>query len=163
MKKNILYSVVLLVSIVLFTGCGTDQKENAPEPDGPYSFFDASTPLKITKPSVDSNGTVISGDYNITVKLLEFDLAKSGESIQMKPFSFTYGFVTQTVVTTDESGTARFIYNPPTGNDYEVIKGQDIIIQAVYLNSIVDVATPTSSGPTPPDILLTQDFVLQFR
>ena len=163
MEKNIMYNFVLLVSIILFTACGTDQKENPSEPDGPYSFFDASTPLRITKSSTDANGTVIGGDYNITVRLLEFNLAKAGEFVQMKPFSSAYGFVTETVVTTDESGTAKFIFNPPMGNDYNAIRGQDITIQAIYLSSQEALATTESTDPTPPDILLTQDFVLQFR
>jgi len=163
MRKNIILSFVLLLVIVLFTACGTDQKENPPAPDGPYSFFDASTPLKITKPSVDGNGTIIGGDYNITVRLLEFDLAKQGESIQMKPFSTTYGFVTDTVVVTDKNGEAKFIYNAPTGSDYNDIIGQDITVQAVYLDSLVIGTTTATTGPTKPNILLTQDFVLQFR
>ena len=155
MKKNIMYGFLLFVAIVLFTACGTDNKENPPQPDGPYSFFNASTPVVVTPPITDVNGTVLGADYNLSVQLLEYDLVKSGETIQMKSFPMQYGFVTNQIVLTDENGRATFIYNAPTGNDYNAIRGQDITIQAVYLD-----ATSTS---TTPDILLTQDFVLQFR
>ena len=158
MKK--IYSLVLVFFVLVLTACGTDTKENPPEPDGPYSFFNATTPLKVSTPSVDSNGTVIGGTYEIKLQLLEFGLAKSGESIQIKPFDAKYGFVTNTIETTDNNGFATFTYNAP--EKYNDVRGQDITIEAIYLDPESQVST-TSTGPTKPKILLTQDFVLQFR
>ena len=163
MKKNIMYGFLLLVSIVLFTACGTDQKENPPQPDGPYTFSDATTPLVITKPSVDVNNTVIDGDYSIAVTLNEFDLPKVGEVITMRSFPRAYGFLAESSVTTDTTGRAVFYYSAPAGSDFDAVRGQEIIIQAVYLDSNFEPVPATTSNPTPPDILLEQDFVLQFR
>lgn len=161
MKKNIIHSFLLVVSILVLAACGTDNKENPPEPDAPYSFFDATTPLVITQPSVDVNGTVTGGEHNISVVLREFDLALPGELIAMRPFASAYGFVTETYVTTDLNGRATFFYTAPSGSDYSAIRGQNITIQAVYVDS--EASVTTSTEPTAPDILLTQDFVLQFR
>ena len=144
-----------MAAVILFTACGSDNKENPPEPVGPYPFFNASTPVLVTAPSIDANCTVGCSDYNLTLQLLEYDLVKPGEIIQMKSFPIQYGFVTNQVVVTDINGIATFTYNAPIANDYNVIRGQDITIQAVYLDS--------ESTSTTPDILLTQDFVLQFR
>lgn len=161
MKKNILHGFLLLIAIVVFTACGTDQKENPPEPDGPYSFFDATTPLTITKPSVDVNGTTIGGDYNISVTLREFDLPKVGEEITMRPFPSAYGFLAESSVTTDANGRATFFYTAPSGSDFDAVRGQSFTIQAVYLDSTI-VAT-TTTNPTAPVVLLEQEFELQFR
>ena len=156
MKKNIMYGVLLLVSIVLFTACGTDQKENPPQPDGPYSFFNATTPLEIKRVVVDENGTI--GNYTIAVQLLKNGLVEPGEIVEMLPFDLKYGFVTNIVVSTGANGYAVFTYVPP--ENYSDVIGQDITIQAVYLDSTVTNVTSDTSAPT---ILLTQDFVLQFR
>lgn len=159
MKKNIMYGFLLLVSIALFTACGTDQKENPPQPDGPYSFFNATTPIEIKRAVVDENGTTIeNGTYTIAVQLLKNGLVESGEIVQMLPFDLKYGFVTNIVVSTGENGYAVFTYVPP--ENYSNVIGQDITIQAVYLDSTVTNVTSDTSAPT---ILLTQDFVLQFR
>ena len=163
MKKNIIHGFLLLASIIILTACGTDQKENPPEPDGPYAFIDPTTPLVITKPSVDVNNTIIGGDYNISVTLSEFDLPKVNAEITMRPFPTAYGFLAESSVTTDATGRATFFYTAPTGSSFDAVRGQDIVIQAVYLDSTVDPVPETTTGPTPPDILLTQDFVLQFR
>ena len=47
MKQNKLYGLILAISVLMFSGCN-DTKENPPVPDGPYSFFNATTPVKIT-------------------------------------------------------------------------------------------------------------------
>ena len=161
MKKNIMYGFLLLVSIVLFTACGTDQKENPPQPDGPYSFVNASTPLKITKPT-EVNGTIIGSDNNISVQLLEFGLVKAGASIQMLAFDNRYGVVSPMIDDTDEDGIVVFKYQAPLGRDYDAIRGQDITLQAVYLDD-TSASTTTTTGPTAPKVLIEQDFVLQFR
>ena len=158
MKK--IYSLVLLFFVLVLTACGTDTKENPPEPDGPYSFFNATTPLKITAPT-ENNGTIIGNTYEIKVQLLEFGLAKSGESIQMKPFDVKYGFVTNAIESTDKNGFATFTYNSP--ENYSQVRGQDVTIEAIYLDPNSDTNTTGNSGPTQPNILLTQEFVLQFR
>jgi len=152
-----IYSLVLVFFMVMLTACGTDTKENPPEPDGPFSFFNATTPLKITAQAeniaTDSNGTANSNLYEIKVQLLKYGLAAPGESIQMKPFDAKYGFVTNTIESTDRNGFAIFTYNLP--EKYSDVRGQEITIQAVFLN-------PESKSRTP-DVLLRQDFVLQFR
>jgi len=161
MKRHMIHSFLLVVSVLLLAACGTDNKENPPEADGPYSFFDATTPLTITKPSEDANGTVTGGDYNISVALREFDLAASNEEVLMRPFASAYGFLTESSVTTDNNGRATFSYTAPTGKDFDAVRGQDITIQAVYADS--NVIETASTDPVAPDILLTQDFILQFR
>jgi len=158
MKK--IYTLVLVFFVLVLTACGTDTKENPPEPDGPYSFFNATTPLKITAPT-DNNGTITGNTYEIKVQLLEFGLAKSGESIQMKPFDAKYGFVTNAIEATDNNGFATFTYNSP--EKYSDVRGQDITIEAIYLDPKSAASTSTNSGPSRPNILLTQEFVLQFR
>jgi len=160
MKK--IYNVLILFSALILVGCGVDTKKNPPvsNANATYAFFNATTPLTVTAPSVDVNGTVTSGAYFIKVQLLEFGLAKAGESIEMKPFNFDYGFITNTVVVTDANGYATFIYNPP--EKYNSIKGQNFKIEAVYRNPLTQ--TTTANGkPRKPDILLTQEFELQFR
>lgn len=158
MKK--IYSLVLVFFVLVLTACGTDTKENPPQSNGTYSFFNATTPLKITAPTVDINGTVTSGAYTIKIQLLEFGLAKPGESIEMKPFNLDYGFVTNTVVVTDTNGFATFAYNPP--ERYSDVKGQNFKIEAVYRNPLTQVSS-ANGQPRKPDILLTQEIELQFR
>lgn len=160
MKKNIIYSVILVLTVALLTACGTNSKENPPDPVGPYAFFNATTPLKITKPS-EVNGTITGNDYNVSVQLLKNGLVEAGQSIQMKPFDFRYGSVKASVVDTDQNGVANFDYEAPTGSAYDAIRGQDITIEAVYLDPDEQVSTTSSSAT--PSILLTQEFVLQFR
>ena len=48
MKKNIVYGLIFVLTMALLTACGTDNKENPPN-GSPYSFFNATTPLTITK------------------------------------------------------------------------------------------------------------------
>jgi len=159
MKK--IYSLVLVFFVLVLTACGTDTKENPPTPDGPYSFFNVTTPLKVSAPSVDVNGTVIGGAYAIKLQLLEFGLPKIGESIQMKPFDVKYGFVTNAIETTDSNGFATFTYNAP--EKYSDVRGQELTIEAIYLDPNSASTTTTNSGPTKPSILLTQEIVLQFQ
>jgi len=156
MKKNIIYSFIMMFVVVLFTACGSDNKENPPKPDSPYNFFNATTPLKIKKLDVDKNGTIINDGYTVAVQLLKDGLVESAEIIQMLPFNLEYGFVTDMVVTTGTNGYAVFTYYPP--ENYATVIGQDITIQAVFLDP-----EATVSGNVAPEILLTQDFVLQFR
>jgi len=158
MKK--IYGLVLVFFMLVFTACGTNTKEDPKNSGGPYSFFNATTPLTITL-NRDINGTVINTSYDISVQLLEYGLVKAGEIIEMKPFEFQYGFVTNNLVLTDTNGIAKFTYNFP--NDYSKIKGQDIIIQAVYFDPTQIIVNVPNRNPTQRKILLTQDFLLQFR
>ena len=151
MQKYIV-SFIVTLAVILLTACGTDSKENPPAPEGPYKFYNATTPLVITAP-IEINGTITGSEYAISVQLLYYDFVKPGETIEMRSFDYKYGFITNTVVDTDENGRAIFIYNAP--EDFNALRGQDITIQAVYFDS--------TSISTTPDILLTQDFVLQFR
>ena len=160
MKKNIIYSFILVLTVALVTACGTNSKENPPVSEGPYAFFNATTPLKITKPT-EVNGTIVGNDFNVSVQLLKNGLVEAGASIQMKPFDFRYGSVKDSVVDTDQNGIAKFDYVAPTGSEYNAIRGQDITIEAVFLDPDNQASTTTSSST--PSILLTQEFVLQFR
>jgi len=160
MKKNIIYSFILVLTVSLLTACGTNSKENPPAPDGPYAFFNATTPVKVTKPT-DVNGTIVGNDFNVSMQLLKNGLVEAGASIQMKPFDFRYGSVIDSVVDTDQNGMAKFDYAAPTGSEYDAIRGQDITIEAVFLDPDSQVSTPSSDAT--PSILLTQEFVLQFR
>ena len=160
MKKNLIYSLVLVLTVALLSACGTNSKENPPEPEGPYAFFNATTPVKITKPT-EVNGTITGNDFNVSVQLLKNGLVEPGQPIQMKPFDFRYGSVKASVVDTDQNGIAKFDYEAPTGSEYNAIRGQDITIEAVFLDPDSQASTTTSSST--PSILLTQEFVLQFR
>lgn len=156
-----IYSVILVLFMFLLSACGTDNKENPPQTNATYGFFNVTTPLKIHAPSVDANGTVIGGAYKVTLQLLEFGLAKSGESIQIKPFDLKYGFMTNPIETTDSNGFATFTYNAP--EKYSDVRGQEFTIKAIYLDpNNVAVSSP-GSGPIAPSILLTQEIVLQFQ
>ena len=170
MKKHMMHSFLLVVSMLLVVACGTDTKENPPQADGPYAFFNATTPLTITENAgggctsstcTSSSVTSDSNSTNIEVQLLKYGFAEPGQSIQMLPFDSRYGAVTNIVVETDENGFAIFEYTPPTGNEYNAIRGQSITIQAVYLDGEDGTVTTTSSSA--PDIILIQDFVLQFQ
>jgi len=156
MIKNIMYSLVLVIIVALITGCGTNTKEN-PDSSGPYSFFNATTPLRISTP-VDVNGTIVGGTYVVSVELLGYNLPLSAEIINMTPFDSKYGFVTNSVVITDINGKATFQYNVP--DNYSLIRGQDTVIKAVYLDNTV---VPNPTGPTNKPVLLSQEFILQFR
>ena len=160
MKKNMIYSLILILVATFITGCGTNSKENPPEATGPYSFFNATTPLKITKPS-EVNGTVIGNDVYISVQLLKNGLVEAGASVQMKPFDFTYGSVKASVVDTDENGIAKFSYEAPIGSNYNKIRGQDFTVEAVFLDP--EGAGTTTSSDSSQKVLLTQEFLLQFR
>jgi hypothetical protein len=159
MKKYTIYFLLTLISFVILTACGTDQKEN-PDNTGPYAFFNATTPLTITLNS-DANGTLINTSYTISVQLLEYGLVKSGESVEMKPFDFKYGFVTNNIVLTDVNGMANFTFNLPSS--YNQVKGQDVTIQAVYFDPTQVIVNAPNTIPTKRRVLLTQDFVLKFR
>lgn len=166
MKNNILFSAILLISVIFFTACGSDSKKNPIEPEAPiavepFSFFNATTPIIITKPT-DVNGTISENNFSISVQLLKHGLVAAGVSIQMKPFNFRYGSVKTSVVDTDANGVVEFVYVAPTGNDYNVIRGQNFIIEAILLASEDEESTTTSSD-TPPSVLLVQPFVLQFK
>ena len=173
-----------MVAVILFTACGSDSKENPAKPVGPYAFYNATTPITIMKSGGTScGGTCSSGGgfcfgsgtscgsasesntttseisksegMYISVQLLKHGLVVPGELIQMLPFNIAYGAVVNQFVTTDHNGRAMFEYEAPVGSNYDAIRGKDITIQAVYLDY--------NSTSTTPNILLTQDFVLQFR
>ncbi|PTB87043.1 hypothetical protein C9925_01980, partial [cyanobacterium G8-9] len=108
MKSNIINSLIVLLTLTLFVSCGTDSSEN-PVPVGPFAFFNATTPLVVSAPVMDINGTVIGGgDYNLSVQLLEYDLVKPEEIIEMKSFPLQYGVVAEQIVITDTNGRATF-------------------------------------------------------
>ena len=189
MKKNIIYSFTFIAISVLLTACGSNSKTD-PIKVAPYSFFNATTPITITKSgggscsagtsssgglclaggtscssgscgsTSDSNSTSSSqisksdGMY-ISVQLLNHGLVAPGELIQMLSFDIAYGAIVNQYVITDQNGRATFEYEAPTGSNYDAIRGKNITIQAQYLD-------PESTSTTP-KVLLTQDFVLQFR
>lgn len=163
MRKNILYTLVVTSFMLLLTACGTDSKEN-PNANGPYAFFNATTPITVNRSgtmtcsSCINNG--ITSDSNssvIAVQLLKNGVVEPGQIVQMLPFDFKYGFISNYVVTTDANGYAVFSYQP--AENYDDIIGQDITIQAVFLDPEDIVVSSTDT----PRVLLTQDFVLQFR
>ncbi len=164
MKKNIIYNLVVVLTAAFLTACGTDSKEN-PQSTGPYSFFNATTPITVTRSGTTSCATStcvdnnISVDTNITiaVQLLKNGVVEPNQVVQMLPFDLKYGFVEDLVVLTTTNGYAVFNYQP--AENYDAIIGQDVTIQAVFLDPE---AVLTSSTDTPKE-LLRQDFVLQFR
>lgn len=166
MKNSILVSCVLFMSVVFFTACGSDSKKNPIEPEAPtevepYTFFNATTPIIVTKSS-EVNSTISGNNFSISVQLLKHGLVAAGVSIQMKPFNFKYGSIETSVVDTDDNGVVEFIYVAPTGSDYDVIQGQNFIIEAILLASENEEST-TTSDDSPPRVLLVQPFVLQFK
>ena len=139
---------MFVLTFMLFAACGNDKKDNRL-----YAFFNATTPTIVV-----NNGLT----YDIDVQLLIADVAAPGQIVYMKAFDFRYGRVLNSVDDTNGNGYATFKYQAPSGSDYDLIRGQDITIQAVYF----DPTPPESNAtvrPEVPDILAVQDFVLQFR
>ncbi len=164
MQRQKIYHFIIVVFVVLFTACGTDSKENpsGTASSGPYGFFNATTPLTIMAPIVDVNGTIIGGgNYQIKVQLLEHGFSKSGEIVQMKPFDRNYGFVTNEIVLTNNNGDAVFEYNYP--DDYAKIRGQNITVEAIFFDPAQVIFDNPYGDPIKRKVLLTQEFVLQFR
>jgi len=154
MKHNKIYSLILAISVLIFSGCGNDTKENPPAPEGPYAFINATTPKQITKYA--SQGTEIS------VTLVKYGLAEPGVSLQMLPFDSKYGEVASLLVETDENGKAVWVFKAPEGSDFTDIKGQDITVTVIFEDPSEDVNVVVNPD-APPVILLSQDFLLQFR
>ena len=154
MKQNKLYGLILAISVLIFSGCGNDTKENPAAPSGPYSFVNATTPKKITRSA--SAGTEIS------IQLLKYGLAEPGQSIQMRPFSSQYGEIENLVVETDENGIAIFVFIAPEGSDFTELKGHDLTLTAIFEDPSEDLSLYVDED-APPVIILTQDFLLQFR
>lgn len=157
MKKNKLYGLILAISMLVFSGCGNDTKENPPLPSGPYSFSDATTPLNIT--GQDENETE---NQEISVQLTKYGLSAVAESVEMKPFSLKYGSLVNNIVETNENGRAVFEYIVPTGSDYNAIRGATVTIQAIFEEPIDPDANVVVDEDAAPNIILTQDFVLTF-
>ncbi|WP_309498096.1 hypothetical protein [Sulfurovum sp.] len=151
MKRNKLYSLILAISVLIFTGCN-DTKENPAAPTGPYAFINATTPLTIYKYSKE-----------ISVTLVKYGLAEVGQTVQMLPFNSKYGEIVNLVVETDENGKAVFQYIPPESSDRKEIIGQDITITAVFEDPSDDSGDVYVDPDAAPVIILTQDFLLQFR
>ena len=197
MKRKIIYGLILSFSIFFINGCGSDDKANPiVDNTGPYAFFNATTPIVITKSggascgsgattssgggfcfsggtsctscgdTSDSNATDTSSQISnnegmfISVQLLKHGLVEPGELVQMLPFNIAYGAVVNHYAITDENGRAMFEYEAPVGANYDAIRGQDVTIQAVYLDNE---AVRPGDEDRKVDVLLTQDFVLQFR
>jgi hypothetical protein len=184
MKRNYIHGVIIAIVMLVLSGCGNDTKENpaAAEPSGPYSFFNATTKVTITKTGTCDSGTCLqnsgtcstgtctsetydenSTSTNISVQLLKYGLAEPGQTIQMLPFDSRYGTLLNTVVDTDGNGFAIFEYKPPEGSNYDALRGQDITITAIFEEPIEENANVYVDPNAPPVIILTQDFVLQFR
>jgi len=154
MKNNKLYSLILAISVLIFSGCGNDTKENPPAPTGPYAFINATTPKQISRYA--SAGTEIS------VQLVKYGLSEPGQIIQMRPFDSKYGEIDSSFAITDINGKATFMFIAPEGSDFTELKGQDTIITAVFEEPLEDKEGYVDLD-APPVILLTQDFLLQFR
>ena len=147
--------------MLVVSSCGSDTKINPVAPEEPvavqpYTFFNATTPLIIKKPS-EINGTISGNDFNLSVQLLKYGLVEIGASVQMKPFDFKYGSLEESIVDTDENGVATFHYIAPDRNNYNAIKGKNIVLQAIFLNPNEDI------NYSEPAVLLTQPFVLEFH
>lgn len=156
MKYNKIYGLILAISVLIFSGCGNDTKENPAAPSGPYAFSDATTPLNIT--GQDENATEVR---EISVQLTKYDLGAFGEIVEMKPFPIKFGSLVSNIVLTDINGRAVFLYVVPTGSDYNAIRGSTITIQAIFENPDIDENVFVDED-APPQIILTQDFVLTF-
>jgi len=159
MKRDILYSLVLLLSVFIFAACGTDSKSN-PVAVSEYSFVNATTPLLVTEATtvIDINGSSTTKDsYIIAVQLLRHGLIELGQEVQMKSFPFAFGFVTDIITVTTTNGYAVFDYHVP--EDYASVKGQEFVIQAIF----IDPKDNNTSGNGAPKITLTQDFLIKFQ
>lgn len=164
MKKDILYSFVLLLSILILASCGTDNKAN-PVSVSEYTFFNATTPLIVVEPNVfvetnettgETNVTRTNDTYTLAVQLLKHGLIERGQVVEMKPFDFSLGFIVDIITTTTTNGYAVFEYHAPF--DYDLVKGQEVIIQAIFVNP----EDSNSSSNSAPKITLTQDFLIRF-
>ncbi|SFV63348.1 hypothetical protein MNB_SV-6-605 [hydrothermal vent metagenome] len=137
MKKTALFSLIAIFVVSIIAGCGSNTKAD-PVYASPYQFVNASTPIDVDKSD---------SDYNISVQLVEDGFGFSGQTVKMRPFDSTYGTLLSSVVETDDSGWAYFLYHSP--KDLTDLKGQTALMQAVYLND--DNETEA-----------VQDFVLSF-
>jgi hypothetical protein len=166
MKKNIQFLFLVIVSI-LVSGCGSNTKTDPIEPEAPvavqpYSFFNANSPIIITKPR-EVNSSISGNDFNLSVQLLKYGLVEIGAAIQMKPFDFKYGTIESSIVETDENGVATFHYLSPTRNEYDKVRGEEIILEAIFLLPDSITETNTEEIDSPPTVVLSQHFLLQFR
>jgi len=161
MKQNKLYGLILAISMLIFSGCGNDTKENPAAPDGPYSFYNATTPLNITKPA-EINGTVEGNSQEISVQVLKYGLAAPGETVEMLPFDYKFGTLVNAIVETDENGRAIFEYKAPEGSEYNKVRGQKVTITAIFEQPIDPNDNVIIDEDSPPNIILTQDFELTF-
>ena len=156
MKKNILTSFILLLSLAFFTACGSNSKKDPIPAAGPYSFFNATTPLTV-KDFEENNGTIEAGVYELKVQLLKNGLGEPGQIVYMQPFDYKYGSIWQETVVTDANGYALFYYKVPT--DYAKVKGENYTIQAVYLDNEINPEHPDAARK----VILTQDFEIRLR
>jgi len=175
MSRQKIYNFIIVVFVVLFTACGTDSKENAInslDGDGTYSFYNATTPIIIKESGASSScstgtcpntttDTNNTQEITISVQLLIFGSVGAGEIIEMRPFDQKYGFITNSVVSTDINGRANFTYNLP--ENFNAIRGDDIVVEAIFYDPSQVIFDNPYGDPIKRKILLTQEFVLQFR
>jgi hypothetical protein len=192
-KYIVSFIVALSVILMTACGTDSKENAVNPSGDGTYSFFNATTPIVITqtggasssscssgtcptkrkettcssgtcsdsKKTADTNSSATEQVTIISVQLLKFGLVEPGEIVEMKPFDRKYGFLTNSLAVTDINGRANFVYNLP--EDFNAIRGQNITIQAIYTEKEEGANVSSPYEDKPKNVLLTQDFVLQFR
>jgi len=106
MKKLLIYTVIMTVSI-LFSACGSDSKKDPipapPPPPGGYAFSNFTSELKI-----DDYKT-----YPIEFQLTKDGLVVPDETVSMKVPDKSIGSIQKYTIVTDEKGKGTFIYTPP--------------------------------------------------
>lgn len=109
MKRKIIYSLTLVISMFFVVGCGSDSKEN-PIESPPVQTVDGYRLVEAT----DSIDVDEFKSYKIEFKLVKDDFAVEGEVLKFKTFDSKFGSISQVTSTTDSQGFGSFTYNPPS-------------------------------------------------
>ncbi|MEA1954427.1 MAG: hypothetical protein U9O24_08560 [Campylobacterota bacterium] len=115
-----------------------------PSSDG-YTFFNATTPLEITK---------FNTAYPLKVQLINNEYIATGEEVELKAFNSNLGSVKEYKVTTTKEGYANFEYTSPTvlptngliSNALEIVFEYEENNQTVTISQFIDLNFNSSSG-----------------
>ena len=149
MKKNIIYTIIIAVGILLLSGCGSNSRKDSvpptpPPPTGGYAFANFTSELNIEEYKI----------YNIEFQLTQGGLAVPGASVFMKVADKSIGSIEDYTVETNENGEGAFVYTPPAifpekGELFVVFTDGNITLEeTVKLNFNLKTDIPTDGRAT---------------